>query len=93
MGLLYQIGKVKKITIIIIIIILVADSKLLALATLRWNDERSVGVYEIDKIKKLKIKNAWQKMITPIDCTDIKSQQSIIVMIDREDRKFYDQVI
>ncbi|KAF7989798.1 hypothetical protein HCN44_008472 [Aphidius gifuensis] len=67
------------------------EPEVLSFDDLEWNYNLPVGVDEIEKIKQLRIKNSWKKLMSPSYCVDIKIQESIIAMIDQHDWKFYDK--
>ncbi|XP_011300783.1 protein MAATS1-like [Fopius arisanus] len=71
-----------------------ANPEISTLSDLRCNDGLSFfGRYEIEKIKRMRRKRAWQALLPPVNCTDNKTQEFIITMIDQEELAFRDKVL
>ncbi|XP_015123444.1 cilia- and flagella-associated protein 91-like [Diachasma alloeum] len=67
------------------------NPEILTLTDLRWNDGLPVGKYEVEKIKRMRRKRAWQTLLSPVDCTNKKTQEFIICLIDQEEWAFRDK--
>lgn len=69
------------------------NHEILTLPDLRWNYGLPVGKYEIEIIKRGRRKRAWRALLSPVECTNKKTQEFIISMIDQEEWANRDKVI
>lgn len=61
---------------------------------LRWNDGLPLGINEINIVKKMRMKRAWESVLPPLDSkVNIQTHNSIIAMIDNDKWASRDKVI